>query len=162
MWKVWALMIPIIAGLLASCTPNNLPEGILEFEVPVGRFQVATPDEWVETPELGGYTAVESPDLDLVFSVLSIDPTDEEMSVYLNPRTYDVNGRNITVYNGALGRSPGQYFGIGYYPEQSLHAVVTIGDRRYHVVLILSSTAAWRDNHEEMLIALAASLNPMP
>ena len=161
MWKTWPLMIAVIAVFLVACTPENLPPGVLEFEVPSGKFQVTTPEDWVETPELGGYTAVESPDLDLVFTVLSVDPTDEQMSVYRNPRAHDLKGRSITVYNGAIGRPPDQYFGIEYYPEQSFHAVVEVGEHRYHVVLIRSSTAAPRDNHEQILIDLAASLEPV-
>jgi len=162
MRKLWLLIIAVIAALFTGCTPENLPPGILEFEVAAGKFQVSTPDDWVETPELGGYTAVESPDLDLVFSILSVDPSDEEMSIYRNLRVYDVNGRSITVYNGASNQPPGQYFGIEYYSGETFHAVVTIGEHRYHVVLIVSSTAAPRDDHEQILIDLAASLTPMP
>lgn len=161
MRRLWPLIIAIIAGLLAACTQENLPPGILEFDVPAGKYQVRTPDEWVETPEVGGYHAVESPDLDFVFSVLSIDPPDDVTSRFRNPRTYDRNGRSITVYDGPPD-NPDQYFGITYYPIQTLRAVVTIDGRRYHTVLVRSSTASPGEDPEEIFIGLNASLEPMP
>lgn len=149
--------------MLAACVQSNLPPGVLEFEAPAGKFQVTTPQDWVETPELGGFNAVESPDLDLVFGVLSADPTNEQMSIYSNPREYEVNDRQITVYDGPSGRrTPELYFGIEYYPEEAFHGVVTAGERRYHVMLIRSTTIEPHDDHEQILVDLSASLEPVP
>lgn len=163
MLRVHLLVIAIIAVVFAGCTQSNLPPGVLEFEVAAGKFQVTTPPEWVETPELGGYHAVESADLDFVFGVISVDPSDEQMSIYRNPREYEVNGRKIMVYDGPSGsRRPNLYFGIEYDPEEAFHAVVTIGQRRYHVMMVRSSTIEPREEHEQIVIGLAASLAPMP
>jgi hypothetical protein len=157
------IIIAVVTVILAGCTQENLPPGVLEFEVPAGKFRVTTPENWVETPELGGFTAVESPDLDLVFGVLSVAPSDEEMSVYPNPRDYQVNGRQITVHDGPPGRDrTSLYFGIEHYPEDAFHAVVQIGEHRYHVVLVRSNTVVLRDDHEQILVNLAASLEPVP
>ena len=156
------LIMALAAIIVVGCATSNLPAGILEFVVPAGRFQVSTPEEWVQTPELGGYNAVESRDLDLVFGVLSVDPSSEEIATYRNPRDYEVNGRRITVYDGPSGHLPNQYFGIEYYPEEIVHAVVGIGAHRYHTVLIVSSTASQRDGYDQLLIALASSLVPLP
>ena len=157
------IQLCFITLTFAGCMQERLPPGILEFEAPPGKFRVTTPEDWVETPELGGYTAVESPDLDLVFGVLSVDHTDEQLSIYRNPRDYDVSGRTIRVYDGVLGsHAPSLYFGIEHDPEEALHALVTVDERRYHVVLIRSTTIEPHDNHEQILVDLAASLEPVP
>jgi hypothetical protein len=161
--KASAVFLTVLAVILAGCVQSNLPPGVLEFEAPTGNFRVMTPEDWVETPELGGFTAVESPDLDLVFGVLSVDPTIQQMSIYSNPRQYEVNGRQITVYDGPAGRrTPDLYFGIEYYPEEAFHAVVATGERRYHVMLIRSTTIDPHDDHEQIFVDLAASLESVP
>lgn len=163
MWKFWSITLMMIAVILAGCAQDDLPPGILEFAVPAGKFRVETPDEWVETPELGGYNAVESADLDLVFGVLAVDPDDAAMAAYENPREYEANGRHITVYDGLPGDgSTFHYFGIEHYPEDVFHAVVSIGDHRYHTVLVRSTTVALHDGQEQIFVDLMASLEPLP
>jgi hypothetical protein len=163
MAKVSAILLILIAAMFAGCVQTDLPPGVLEFEAPAGNFRVVTPEDWVETPELGGFTAVESPDLDLVFGVISVDPISQQMSSYSNPREYEVNGRQITVYDGPSGRrTPELYFGIEYYPDEAFHAVVTTGERLYHVILIRSTTVEPHDDHEQIFVDLAASLESVP
>lgn len=149
--------------ILAGCAQSDLPPGILEFEVPAGKFRVSTPPDWVETPELGGYHAVESADLDFVFGVLSVDPTGEQLSMYRNAREYSLNGRLISVYDGPSGNpGPNLYFGIEFDPEAAYHAVVPVGEHRYHVILVRSTTIEPAAIHEQIVVDLAASLEPVP
>lgn len=73
------------------------------------------------------------------------------------------HGREITVYDGPSGsRTLSLYFGIEYYPEHAFHGVVTIGDSRDHVFLIRSTTIEPRADHEQLLVDLASSLEPVP
>lgn len=162
MFRYLCITLTTITVLLAGCVQSDLPPGILEFEVPAGKFRASTPPDWVLTPELGGFHAIESPDLDLVFGVLSVDPTDEQMAIYPNPRDYEVNGRQITVYDGPASRELDMYFGIEHYLDDRFHAVVDVGEHRYHVMLVRSKTLVLRDDHEQVLVDLAASLVPLP
>jgi hypothetical protein len=144
-------------GLLAACESDTLPPGVLEFDAPVGTFRVTAPEKWVETPELGGYTAVESPDLDFVFSVVAVNPPDAQAAQYLNPREYTKNGRAITIYDGIPG-GIGIFYGVEVDPEDALIGVVRTDAARYSVILMRSTTVVKTDVHEQTLVDLAASL----
>lgn len=161
MRKIISFMPLLLAVIAVGCSRENLPPGMLEFEVPTGKFRVTTPENWVETPELGGYTAVQSADLDLVFGVISLNSSAGQMSGYSNPREYNVNGREITVYDSQPGGTA-RYFGVEHNSEDVYHGTVTLADRSYHVILVRSKTVELRDAHEQIFVDLAATLQPVP
>ena len=67
-------LLAIFAIMLVACG-GSLPPGVLEFKNPFGTFRVKAPDGWKTSAEFMGYTAAQSSNGEMMFNVVTVNPS---------------------------------------------------------------------------------------